>query len=88
MGKGSVVFPSNTIIGEVMDLSMLNVFAVAKGERKYVFSVPQGAPYGEAIDSCFEILTKLTEMQKQALDSLKKEEEAKPAESVIAEVAS
>lgn len=55
-----------------MDFSMLNIFSVTKGERKYTFAVPQNAPYGEAIDSCFEVLMKLTEMQKEALDNLKK----------------
>lgn len=69
-----------------MDLLMTNVFSVKKENREYCFVVPHGAPYGEAIDSCFEVLAKLSEMQKEALDSLKKkEDEATP---VTAEVVS
>lgn len=78
----------NLLRGEVMDLSMNNVFSVVKGDKTYSFVVPHGAPYGEAIDSCFQVLAKLSEMQKAAIDAIKPAAaEEEKAEEVVAQVA-
>jgi hypothetical protein len=59
-----------------MELMMQNVFTVVKGERSYSFIAPHGAPYGEAIDSCFEILVKLNDMQKDSIDKMKSSDDS------------
>lgn len=64
---------------------MNSVFSVTKGDKTYSFVVPHGAPYGEAMDSCFQVLAKLSEMQKAAIDAIKPAEEK--AEEVVAQVA-
>ncbi len=59
-----------------MNFMINNVFSVTKGDRTYILSIPNGAPFGESIDFCFEVLERLSAMQKQVIDS------SKPAESV------
>jgi hypothetical protein len=54
-----------------MELLSNNVFSVTKGNRAYNFVVPNAAPYGEAIDACFEVLMKLHDMQKEAIEKIK-----------------
>lgn len=48
---------------------------IEKDKHLYQFIMPVGVSYGEAYDSAFEILNKITEMAKVAKDKAKREEE-------------
>ena len=48
-----------------------------KNGKTYVFSMPVGAPFGEAYDVAFEMLSKIVELSKNAADKMKREEEVK-----------
>lgn len=44
---------------------------IVKGERKYSFLIPLGAPYGEVYDACHEIMMKITDLAKEAAEKAK-----------------
>lgn len=54
-----------------MEVTARTVFTVAKGERNYEFFVPAGAPYGEALDACYETLAKIAQMQQVMIENSK-----------------
>ena len=41
-----------------------------KEERVYRFTLPYGAPYGEAYDAAFQFLNKVLEMQNKAVEEM------------------
>jgi hypothetical protein len=47
---------------------------IEKNERTYVFSMPVGAPFGEAYDAAFEALTQISNMAKEAIESARNKE--------------
>lgn len=58
---------------------------VKKEDRTFVFSMPIGAPFGEAYDAAFTVLNEIQEMSKKAVEHAKpkemdKEEVQKPEE--------
>ncbi len=53
---------------------------IEKGERKYSFSMPVGAPFGEAYDAAFEALVKVSDMAKEAAEN------ARPKEAIDPEI--
>jgi len=67
-----------------MDVFSQSVFSVTKGERTYQLVVPANAPFGEAMDSCFEILNKLSDMQKTALSAMQQQPAAEPVPEPVA----
>jgi hypothetical protein len=58
-------------------------FIVEKGDKKYTFTMPHGAPFGEAYDACFEVLREVVEMSKVAADQAKREEGAEEKVEVV-----
>ena len=54
-----------------METEFKNVFSVTKNGKTYSFHVPDKAPFGEALDSLFEIITSLADMQKAAIEAFK-----------------
>lgn len=40
-----------------------------KGDQKFIFSVPDGTPYGTAYDACLEILIALKDMINKSVES-------------------
>ena len=52
-------------------------FVIEKNERNYEFTMPFGAPYGEAYDACHEMLGKIVEMSKEAQERATREVEIK-----------
>lgn len=59
-----------------MNIKSVVQFEVIKGEKSYVFSMPVGAPIGEAYDAAFECLNQLVEYSKQAAEKAKRSEES------------
>jgi hypothetical protein len=57
-----------------MEQKAIVVVEVTKNERLYRFELPVGAPFGEAYDSCFEILHEILSMAQKAKDSAKRQE--------------
>lgn len=55
-----------------MNLKSQVAIEVVKGERTFTFTMPIGAPYGEAYDACFEALKTIAEMTATALDQSKR----------------
>jgi hypothetical protein len=51
------------------------IINVKKGDREYTFMMPSGAPFGEAYDSCFEVLQEIVMFSKQAVDNAQRREE-------------
>lgn len=57
---------------------------IVKNERVYHFLMPVGAPFGEAYDSAFEVLSSITEMAKNAAEQARPvDAEGKPADSAV-----
>lgn len=56
--------------------------AVEKNGGSYVFSMPVGAPFGEAYDVAFEVLSKIVELSKNAAEKMKRKEEEVKEEDV------
>ena len=52
---------------------------VQKEDRKFVFLIPDGSKIGEAYDAAFEILQKISDLGKEAV------EKAKPVDAPVAE---
>ena len=48
--------------------AMINL-EIEKNDRKYVLSLPMGAPLGESYDVCHEFLRELLSMSKVAADN-------------------
>jgi len=44
---------------------------VVKGERRYVFSVPAGAPFGESFDAAFQAMDVISNWHKKAQEQMK-----------------
>jgi hypothetical protein len=51
------------------------IINVKKGERNYTFTMPSGAPFGEAYDSAFEVLQEIVTFSKQAAENAQRREE-------------
>lgn len=66
-----------------MSITSRIMIEIKKNERTYGFSIPVGAPFGEAYDAAFEILQEVVEMAKQAVDSTRPsaEQSEQPVES-------
>jgi len=56
-----------------MDITSRVEITIIKDERSYIFSLPMGAPYGQAFDACNEILIEIASMAKKAAESSKRE---------------
>lgn len=61
-----------------MDIFSKIELHVEKNNRAYQFSIPVGAPYGEACDALFECIEKLTDMMKEAASKSKPVEAQQP----------
>ena len=57
-----------------MDQSAVVNLSVEKNGRSYVFSMPGGAPFGEAYDVAHMVLMKIVEMSNNAASSAKRVE--------------
>ena len=57
-----------------MEIKSAIILEVEKNERLYQFVVPVGAPYGEAVDTAYEVFVKLSEL---AQENIQKAKEAK-----------
>lgn len=57
-----------------MDQKAMVNLEVKKGERTFVFSMPIGAPFGEAYDAAFTVLNEIMEMSKKAVEQAKPKE--------------
>jgi len=55
------------------DLSVTSVvnIEVVRDDRRYVFSIPAGAPFGESFDAAFEALDIISGWYKKAQDKMK-----------------
>lgn len=62
-----------------MDQEGVIVLTVSKGDRKYSFSMPHGANFGEAYDAAHEVLFEIVEMSKRSTERLKRKEEVADA---------
>jgi len=62
--------------------SLLNL-EVTKNERLYSFSIPTGAPYGEAYDAIFSCLEMIIDLQKKGVDQLKTQNNSNVTESTV-----
>jgi hypothetical protein len=72
-----------------MDVKSYVDVVVTKNDRVYHFYMPVGAPFGEAYDASFEVLSGITEMAKQAAENARpKDVDATPTEAVPAEIVS
>ena len=79
-----------------MDVKSYVDVAVSKNDRLYHFYMPVGAPFGEAYDASFEVLSGITEMAKQAAENARPKDEPTtdapstdaPAQEAPVEVAS
>jgi hypothetical protein len=47
------------------------ILEVTKGDNRYEFVMPIGAPFGEAYDAAFQALMTITEMAKNAAEAAK-----------------
>jgi hypothetical protein len=63
-----------------MEMKQYMTIEITKGESNFVFQMPNGATYGNAIDAAFEILQKVNELSQQSVQA------AKPVEPVTPEV--
>ena len=59
-----------------MNQRLLVQLEVIKNERTYTFAIPMGAPYQDALDVIEETRLFVLEMQKQALENAKKQQES------------
>lgn len=59
-----------------MDQKAVVIIETVKNERVYRFELPVGAPFGEAYDSCFEMLNEILAMAQKAKESAQRSEEA------------
>ena len=53
-----------------MDLKSVILLEVVKNERTYRFEMPIGAPYGECYDVAFQVLGKISELSKEAVEKV------------------
>jgi len=51
-----------------MDLKTNVTMIIQKGPRTYTFNMEVGSPFGEAYDAAFEVLNKVSEMSRQAVE--------------------
>jgi hypothetical protein len=58
---------------------------VIKNERTYIFSIPMGSPYQDALDVIEETRVFILDMQKQALDRAQEQQEEQPQEKTVTE---
>lgn len=58
-----------------MEKSLNLHFEVKKEERRYQFSAPYGAPFGETHDAIYEILKEILAMAKERSEQIEKKEE-------------
>jgi len=57
---------------------------VTKEDRKYIFSIPAGAPFGESFDAAFKAMEVIASWHESAKEKMK-ESRPKDDEAVIAE---
>ncbi len=55
-----------------MDTSLRVEMKIVKNEKIYIFSMPMGAPHGEAYDACFEALLAIHDLSKVAAEQAKR----------------
>jgi hypothetical protein len=55
---------------------------IEKNGRTYVFSMPVGAPFGEAYDVAFGVLNEILELSKKAAENAKPKETEKEVSEV------
>lgn len=58
-----------------MDVKSSVYLEVEKNERVYRFEIPNGAPYGEAVDTAFECFVRINEMAQENFNKAKEERE-------------
>ena len=66
-----------------MDIRSYVDVEVKKNDRVYHFYMPVGAPFGEAYDASFEMLSSITEMAKQAAENARPKEAEEPPVEVV-----
>jgi len=68
-----------------VDLKTLASVEIEKNDRKYVFLMPIGSPFGEAYDAAFEVLTKIRELSGEALEKARRDAEDSEKSEKVAE---
>lgn len=61
-----------------MNQELRVIFEVEKNERKYSFSLPMGAPLGEAYDCVHEMLQEIMKQAQASADKAKSVREQEP----------
>lgn len=57
-----------------MNLKSCVVIEITKNERLYTFTMPVGAPFGEAYDVAYQVLLKIADLAKEGAASAKRVE--------------
>jgi hypothetical protein len=68
-----------------MNMKSVVIISITKNNRTYDFSMPVGAPYGEAYDVAFECLNEIVGMSKKAVEQLKQGNEQIDQEDCLLE---
>lgn len=55
-----------------MKQQLLVTIEIQKNDRTYIFSMPYGAPIGEAYDSCHDVLKEIVQMGQNAANAAQK----------------
>jgi hypothetical protein len=71
-----------------MNVSGFVALAVEKNDRTYVFNIPMGSPYEDAIDACLDAINDIKQMKKDseaqtAAQKAELEESAKPVDAEL-----
>jgi hypothetical protein len=61
-----------------MEMKQYNSIEVKKGDFTFVFQMPNGASWGNAIDASFDVLQKLNELALQSTKNLKPADPVEP----------
>jgi hypothetical protein len=61
----------NTFLGDLVETKQYITLEVTKGDFNFVFQMPNGASWGNAIDAAFDVLQKLNEMSQQSVQNMK-----------------
>jgi len=64
---------------ELKITSSVNI-EIDKGDRKYVFSIPAGAPFGESFDAAFQAMEVVSGWHEKAKEKIK---DSRPNDDVI-----
>ena len=59
----------------MVDQKAIVVMSVKKEDRVYEFHMPMNSPLGECYDSCFEMMSQIVTMSKEAADRAERKDE-------------